>query len=265
MAFSFLFRVLFRGRLVALLSSAVSFVLFASFLAFMFGGRQPVTTALDVGISAIRLVVPFLIVFWVQDLVHKEFERRLYSLSMTYPCSRARWLVARFLTLLLVVMVAVLLCSLVLAVQIGFFAEFSTQGTAVALGGAYGVAVALIFVDSLVLLCVALFLSVVAKTPSFVLLGTLGFMLIARTYVAVISLLAGNVGLVVGEETYASGLGLLGYLLPDLGGLDVRAISLYGNMAFLPEGWWLTVLSALVYAAMFLSISIWALQRKRLV
>ncbi|MCY1364753.1 hypothetical protein D9M69_515720 [compost metagenome] len=88
-------------------------------------------------------------------------------------------------------------------------------------------------------------------------------MLIARSFAAIIDLLTRNAGVVSNAESYRSGVGLLGYLLPDLGALDVREITLYGRMELLPADWPLLLLSALIYAFTLLALAVWALQRKR--
>jgi hypothetical protein len=55
----------------------------------------------------------------------------------------------------------------------------------------------------------------------------------------------------------------LGYLLPDLGALDVRMLALYGKPEFLPADWPWLVLSSLGYTLALLALAVWALQRKR--
>ena len=120
-----------------------------------------------------------------------------------------------------------------------------------------------ISLDLLVLLSLACLLAVAASTPSFVLIGTLGFMLIARSYSTVLALLTGNFIVVEHQEAYHSGLGVLGYLLPDLGALDVRMIALYNRMEFLPADWPLLTASALLYALGFLALSLWLFKRKQ--
>ena len=55
----------------------------------------------------------------------------------------------------------------------------------------------------------------------------------------------------------------LGYLLPDLGALDIRMLALYGKPEFLPADWLWLLLSSLAYAIALLALAVWALQRKR--
>jgi len=114
----------------------------------------------------------------------------------------------------------------------------------------------------LILTALATLLAVVASTPSFVLIGTFGFMLIARSFGAIVELLTRNADVVSDSDSYRSGVGVLGYLLPDLGALDVREITLYGKMDFLPTDWPWLVLSNLAYVVGLLALAVWALNRK---
>jgi Cu-processing system permease protein len=252
-----------RQKLLTLASFALAAVMIASALAAQFGGRQPATVALDVGLSTLRLVLPLFMVFQVQELFSREFDRKFYQLSLTYPITRSTWLLGRFLALLGASMALLLLIAGVLAIQVAIVGQGYAQPTPVGLGSTYWITVAFIGLDLLVLLCLACFLAVRAVTPSFVLIGTLGFMLIARSYSAILALLASGIEVVGNADAYRAKLGLLGYLLPDLGALDIRMTALYGKMQFLPNDWPLLIASALLYALGFLGLSLWLFNRKR--
>ena len=241
----------------------VFFLLLAIWLVFPFSGRQPVTTALDVGLSILRLGLPILLALFVQELVGRELEGRLYLSSLAYPVSRVRWLLQRYLIVVFVVLLLLTLCALTLASAVAYLSLSYAQSTPVSLGWPYVVTILFYELDLLVLTSLAFFLAVVARTPSFVLLGTLGFMLIARSYSSVIYLLAQDAWLVTDAEEYRSGLGWLGYVLPDLGGLDVRILALYGELEMLPSDWPLLVAGSLFYSLALLLLAIWCLQRKR--
>lgn len=138
-----------------------------------------------------------------------------------------------------------------------------SQTTPPDLGLPYVVTATFIALDLLVVLAVGTLIAVTTTTPSFVLIGTLGFMLVARSYSAIVALLTRDTTLVGNADTYQSSLSLLGYLLPDLAALDVRMISLYGEWQFLPDDWPLRVVSTLAYAAALFALSVWALNRKK--
>lgn len=88
-------------------------------------------------------------------------------------------------------------------------------------------------------------------------------MLVARSFAAIVELLTRSTFVVGDAESYRTSVGLLGYLLPDLGALDVRMVALYGTMDFLPADWPWLLLSSLAYIVALLALAVWALQRKR--
>ncbi|NMY53240.1 hypothetical protein HBN63_19955 [Pseudomonas sp. WS 5011] len=234
----------------------------AVLLAGQFSGRQSATVALDVGLSVMRLVLPLVLVLMAQELLSHEFERRYFLNTLAYPRSRHVFLFERFfsvaiLTIGLLLVMALLLALLVLLVEKGY-----AQGTPVALGGYYLLTIAFLGVDLLLLTALACLLAVVASTSSFVLIGTFGFMLVARSYGAIIDLLSRDAGVVDNAEGYRAGLGVLGYLLPDLGALDVRMLALYDRAEFLPSDWFLLLLGSVGYAVALLALALSALQRK---
>lgn len=256
-------QLLLRHRLLALGTVALIAVLIAAALAAEFGARQPATLALDTGLSTLRLVLPLLIVIQVQELFSSEFERKFYLLSLSYPVSRLQWFAARFSALLIITFVLLSVSVGLLALEVSIISQGYPQPTPVSLGLPLGVTTLFIALDLLVLLALACFLAIVASTPSFVLIGTLGFMLIARSYSTVLALLASNAALVDNAETYRGSLGILGYLLPDLGALDIRMVALYGQMSFLPADWPLLAGSASFYALGLTALTVWFFRRKQ--
>lgn len=256
-------RLAWRARYLWLSGCSLLMLALAALLASQFSGRQPATVALDVGLSVMRLLLPMVLVLMIQELLSREFDRRYFLNSLTYPRPRYYLLFGRFLA------VAVLTLSLliVMALVLGFLVELVGQGyaqsTPVAMGWHYLISIVFIGADLLLLTALACLLAVVASTPSFVLVGTLGFMLAARSFAAIVELLGRNASVVGDAESYRTGVGLLGYLLPDLGALDVRMIALYGSMKFLPADWFWLLFSCLAYLVALLALAVWALQRKR--
>lgn len=235
----------------------------AALLAAQFSGRQPATVALDVGLSVVRLLLPLVLVLMTQELLSREFDRRYFLNSLTYPRPRHKLLIGRFLAVAALTLGLLLAMALLLALLVGLVGQGYVQGTPVALDHRYLVTIAFVGVDLLLLTALACLLAVVASTPSFVLIGTFGFMLVARSFAAIVELLSRNALLVGDAESYRTSVGLLGYLLPDLGALDVRMVALYGTMDFLPADWPWLLLSSLAYIVALLALAVWALQRKR--
>ncbi|MVW76735.1 hypothetical protein GJV18_15550 [Pseudomonas sp. R-22-3w-18] len=252
-----------KARFIFLAFGTFLVVALAMLMSSLFSGRQPATVALDVGLSITRLLFPLLIVLLVQELLSREFDKRYYLTSLSYPHARNHILFARVAAVICLVSGALLSLGLFQIFLMRFFEAIYPQATQVDLGVAYWTVIAFVFVDFLVLIAVASLLAVVASTPSFVLIGTFGFMLVARSYGAIIELLGSGAGLVADPDAYRAGLGVLGYLFPDLGGLDVRMLALYGKSEFLPSDWHWLILSCLGYAIALLAMAVWALQRKR--
>lgn len=256
-------RIAFRARFASIALWFIAALCIVAWMGGQFSGRQPATVALDVGLSLIRIVLPVLGVLMLQELVSRDFERRYFLASLTYPRSRHHFLLGRLVALMVLMAGLLVALAIVLAGFVVWLGQGYEQATPVALGSLYWVTITFIFIDLCVVLALGVLLAVVASTPSFVLIGALGFMLIARTYSAIVSLLQRDGWLVSDADTYSGSLGLLGYFLPDLGALDVRMIVLYGRVEFLPDNWPWLVASCLAYILAFLALAVWALNRKR--
>ena len=150
-----------------------------------------------------------------------------------------------------------------LALIVWLIEEGYSQNTQVALGYQYFLTIGFIGLDLLLLTAVATLLAVIASTPSFVLIGTFGFLLVGRSFASVIELLTSNTMVVEDAQNYRSSVSLLSYALPDLSALDIRMVALYGRMEFLRADWPWLVLSNIAYTAGLLALATWALQRKR--
>ncbi len=255
-------RLAFRARYAWLVIGCVVALLMAASLSALFSGRQPSTVALDVGISVMRLSLPLLLILLMQELVSREFDRRYFLSSLSYPVSRLSFLLERFFAVVGMVLVAQFVMAMSLAILVILVGKGYAQSSPVNLGLPYVVTMVFMSLDLLVLCAVALLLAVVASTPSFVLVGTFGFMLIARSYSAIIELLLRETYVVDNPEGYRASLGMLGYLLPDLGRLDVRMVALYGYWDFIPGDWFVLLVSSLIYICALLCLSVWLLERK---
>ncbi|WXL25072.1 hypothetical protein WG219_17455 [Ectopseudomonas mendocina] len=250
--------VFFRIVLVLLVLMAITV-----FMSGFFSGRQPATVALDVGISIVRLVLPFFIVMLVHELFGREFERRLYLNSLTYPRGRGGFLCSRFVTVLIVLIFVASLLFLLVGILVWLISGWYEQSTKVDLGVGYLVVAGFVLLDALVVSSFALLLSVYASSSSFVLFSTLGFVISSRSFGSIVEMLERDSSLGFGVEGYSVGLELLHCLLPDLGALDVRMIALYGSFEFFPDDWAMIVLNCLSYTLLLLLISVAILRRKR--
>lgn len=253
----------FKTHLSRLVYYLLAVTISAALISTQFSGRQPATVTMDIGLSLIRLLLPLALVLTIQELISREFDKRYYLNTLTYPYSRHKLLLGRFIATAAFILSLLVVLAGTLALSIYLTNKAYTQSTTVALGIPYVVTVAFIGIDLLLLTSVATLLAVIASSPSFVLFGTFGFMLAARSFGPIVELLTRNRGVVSDAESYRSGVGILGYLLPDMGALDVRMITLYSKMELLPTDWPWLVLSSLTYTAGLLALAVWALQRKR--
>lgn len=258
-------RLFYHSKLLVVIFWFSLLLLVGFYVSVQFSARQMATVSMDIGFSIVRLVMPILIVLLVQELFGREFERKLYLSSFAYPRSRTVWLLSR-LWVVLSVMLLVLACFVILLAVLSAYAMgLYHQATTVSLGVPYLVAVGMLALDLVVVAAFAVLLAVSARTPSFVLLGVLGFVFIARSYTPLLELLSANPYVVEGfadPRIYRDSIGMLAFLLPDLGRLDVRMIALYGDMGFLPADWVLMIFSTLSYVMVLLGLSVWVLNKR---
>lgn len=255
----------FRSRLYSIALWLIAALLVSTVLAAQFSARQPATVALDVGLSVIRLALPILVILLAQELFSREFERKLYLTSFTYPRARVYWLLGRLIAILLIGTGLLLIMGLLLAILTLYVGKNYSQATPISVGLPYLITLLFIAVDLLVTIAIATLLAVSAATPSFVLLGTIGFILIARSYTPIIELLRNNPNVVSSfsdPRLYQDSLGLLAFLLPDLGRLDVRMIALYDKLPFLPSDWGLLLVATFSYICALIGLAVWVLNKR---
>lgn len=254
---------LIRSRFM-LITGVLSVVVAAcAWLAGQFSPRQPDTVALDVGISLIRIAVPVLGLLQIQDLLAREVDRRLILNSLTYPRSRAIFLLGRYLA---VVTLASVLTALLLAAVAAVVASGSDdylQVTKVSLGLPYLLTGSLIWLDAAVVIAFGVALASVSTTPHLVLLGGIGFMVIARSASTIVALLAREHELLKGAELYSQGLQWVQWIIPDLSALDVRAIALYGKMELLTASSWALLAMPLGYIALLVMLACLRFERRQ--
>jgi len=235
------------------------------FLVVEFSARQLATVSLDVGISMIRLTLPFIVVLLAQELFSREFDKKLNLTSLTYPSSRKTWFFSRVAVIFFLCFGLLLSMSLLLAIITTYVGSTYQQATPVALGFPYLVTIAFIALDLFVVVVIASFIAVSSVTPSFVLIGTLGFTLIARSYSSIIELLKSNPNTIseyVNPKFYQDSLSMISFLIPDLGRLDIRMIALYDAMGFLPTNWPMLLMATGLYIIAVLYLSVWILSNR---
>ena len=252
-----------RSRLWVIAASLAGLLAAFAWLSAQFSPRQPATVALDVGLSFIRLVVPVVALLQIQDLLAREVDRRQILTSLTYPRSRASFLVARYAAVTAVSAVLTLLLAALLAAMVKLAGSSYQQATPVALGLPYVITVAGALLDFAVVTAFAAALAAVATTPNLVLLGGVGFMIATRSASTIVQLIEHDREVVEGAQWYQLGLQWVQWILPDLAALDVRPIALYGKMELLPHAMWAPVLMALGYVALMLIFACLRFERRQ--
>lgn len=252
----------FRSRSVLAVLALGVLLVGVAFLAASFSPRQPKTIALDVGFSSIRFSLVLFAVFWVQELVGREIERRTVIYALTYPVARGAYVAGRFLGILGLLALATALLGLLLGVAVlGVGGEYE-QGFRIFLGPPYWLTLFGLWVDAAVVAAFALWIASVSTVPMLpVALGG-AFAIAAKALGAVIDYLGrGADGDDAVLNRYSPLIDLIRWFIPDLSRLDWRTWPMYG----LPQsaeaiGWGL--LMALAYAALLLSLAVLTFGRR---
>lgn len=254
-----------KAKIQVTMAYFVAAMVLAVLLVVEFSARQLATVALDIGISVMRIALPFAVVLLAQELFSREFDKKLSLTSLTFPASRATWLLARMTIVFLYTLALMLIMAAILALLTTYVGSTYAQATPVGLGVPYAITLGFLSMDVLSAVVIASLLAMSVSTPSMVMIGTFGFILIARSYTAVIALLQSNPYTVaehVDPKLYQDSLSMLAFVLPDLGRLDVRMIALYNTMDFLPGNWAQLLLATAMYVMVVAALAMWTLNRR---
>ncbi|MBI5907514.1 MAG: hypothetical protein HY853_02870 [Burkholderiales bacterium] len=197
-----------------------------AWLSASFSPRAPKTVALDVGLSGLRFSLVLFALFWIQELVGREIEKRTVLFALTYPVPRGAYLLGRYLGVAgLLALAAVLLGLLLWVVVLNVGGKYE-QGFAVALGEAYWLTVFGLWLDAVVVAAFALLLASLSTVPMLPLALGLAFAVAGKSLGAVIEYLAH------GDDPSVAALkpviDAIAWVLPDLSRLDWRPWPMYG-------------------------------------
>ena len=235
----------------------------AAYLAAEFSGRQPATVALDVGLSALRIIGLLLILFWCQEFVGKEIERRTVFFALAYPAPRSSYLVGRYLGLILLGALAIAGLGVLLMGTVYFAAGGYVQASPINLGAAYLLTLAYILLDMAVVAAFGIMVSAISTTPFLPLALGLAFAIAARSLGPALDfLLSGSSTAKELQGAFLPVLHTIRWLLPDLSRLDIRPATLYGQW---PSDAYLSgsTIMALAYIGIMLSLAVWAFSRRQ--
>jgi Cu-processing system permease protein len=206
-------------------------VLGGAYLASEFSGRQPATVALDVGISGVRFVALLMVVFWCQELVAREVEKRTVFLALAYPIPRAYYLLGRYFGVMVLAALAIVALGLMLMVSVRVAGGGYLQASPIDLGVGLWVTLVFVLLDVAVVGAFTLLIATVSTTPLLPLALGVAFAMAARSLGTTLAYLRDKDS---GAATdWSTSLGpvvdALQWLIPDLGRLDIRALALYSQ------------------------------------
>jgi ABC-type transport system involved in multi-copper enzyme maturation permease subunit len=227
-----------------------------AYLSAQFSPRHPRTVALDIGFSGIRFTLVLLNLFWIQELVAKEIERKTILHSLAYPVQRSSFVIGRYLAVLTLSALATLVLGLGLLAAVAAASATYSQEFAVNLGVPYWTTLAGLFIDAAVVASVGLTIATVSTVAIMPLAIGAAFAIGAKALGATVEYLAQgadrDVQLVA---QYSPLIDVVRWIIPDLSRLDWRYWPLYGLP---PEGADIALAMAMAsgYVAVILSIGI---------
>ena len=232
-----------------------------AYLSASFSPRQPRTVALDVGFSGIRLSLVLLGLFWVQDLIAKEIDRRTVLWAITYPVPRGWYIIGRFLGVASLLFVAAICLGLLLWFVVRFAAGDYVQGFDVAAGGPFFSTLAGLWLDSVVVVAFAVLIATISTVPMLPLALGLGFAIGGKSLGAVIEYFRQGADGDPALLKMAPVIDAIQWVLPDLSRLDWRNWPMYGLAPDLAAVC-LALGLALSYVLLSMSLAIMAFSRR---
>lgn len=223
-----------------------------AYLSGFFSPRQPQTVALDVGFSGIRFSLVLLNLFWVQELVAREIDRRVILFSLAYPVSRGAFLAGRFAAILLLSMLAAVVLGLLLLLAVVLVGGGYSQEFTLALGVPFWSAIAGFTIDAAVVAAFALCIAALSTVSVLPLALGAAFAVAGKALGATIAYL--SQGADGDQELVASfnpAIEVVKWLVPDLSRLDWREWAMYQLAPAAAEVLWAVVM-AVAYMVLLL-------------
>lgn len=245
-----------RGRSIHAVFAFGLLLLGVAYLAGSFSLRQPDTVVLDVGLSGLRFSLVLLVLFWVQDLVTEEIDRRSVFFVLTYPIPRGVYVVGRYLGILTLLSTALLIDGLLLWILVMTESTGYQQQFAVDLGLPYWATLFGLWLDVAVVAAVALCLAVLSTVRLLPLAVGLMFAVAAKSIGPVMDYLASSAeGDTPLAHRYQPILEVAQWIVPDLSRLDWRVWPMYGVVPDAAAlGWSMAMAAAYVVVLVALAV-----------
>lgn len=249
-----------RGKSIHSVVLMGLFLIFVAYLSGSFSPRHPRTVALDIGLSGVRITLVLLNIFWIQELLAKEIDRKSVWFSLTYPVSRWSYLLGRYLSVLTMSALASVIFGLALVIAVALSGGEYQQEFPVHLGLPLIATLVGQFVDVSVVAAFALLISTVSSTAVMSVGTGLAFAVAGKALGATVDYLtagADNDQKLV--ATYGPVIDGIRWVLPDLSRLDWRNWPLYGAP---PDAVIASVAMAGAYVIILLGLAAWTMQRR---
>lgn len=242
----------FRGRSIQTVLLIGLILVGVAYFAASFSPRQPQTVALDVGFSGLRFSLMLFALFWVQEQVGREVERRTVVFALTYPKPRSAYIVGRYLGISSLLALAAILLGVALWLLVFFAGSGYEQEHRVMLGLPFWATVFGLWLDACVVSAFALCIAALSTVPMLPLALGAAFAMAAKSLGAVADYLSkGADGQADIVAHYLPLIDIIRWVLPDLSRLDWRAWPMYGLMPAM-DALLLPILMGASYAGLML-------------
>lgn len=252
----------FRSRAILAILVLGVLLVGVAFLSASFSPRQPKTVALDVGLSGLRFSLILFALFWVQEFVANEVERRTVIFSLTFPISRGAFVIGRYSGVLILLLLAALLLGLLLWLTVLLSGGGYEQNSALALGSPFWLTVFGLWVDAALVAAFAMWISTLSTVPMLPIALGAAFAIGGKSLGAVIDYLTtgadGDAQLV---SRFAPLIDIVQWLLPDLSRLDWRAWPMYG-LPTAPDAILLGLTMAVGYGVLMVAAAVFSFSRR---
>lgn len=234
-----------------------------AYLSASFSARQPQAVALDVGLSGMRFSLVLMGLFWVQELVTREVERRTVNFTLAYPVHRSAYVLGRFVAIASLLLVALAVLGGALGLVVSYSSGGYVQARPVILGFPYVATLFGIWLDVLVVTAFGMMMASFSTVSILPLAVGAAFAIAGKTLGPVMDFLFVRQaeGIEDIAQHYSPIVDAMRWLLPDLSRLDWRPWPMYGLQIEFPIMMW-SISMALGYILFMLAIAVLAFSRR---
>lgn len=237
-------------------------LMFVALLSGYFSPRQPMTVALDVGLSGVRISLALLALFWLQETVGREVDRKTILFVLAYPVPRSAYVLGRFFGIICLLGLASIIDGLLLWLTAFWAGGLYDQEQAVLLGLPFWLTICGIWLDVSVVLAFGMLLNCLSTVAILPFMLGLAFAIAGKGLGAALEYIGRGAD---GDEElvmqFAPVLEKIQWVMPDLSRLDWRAWPLYGIPIDGDAIFW-SVALALGYIGTLLALAVFVFSRR---